>query len=282
MVSTDGTAKRRINASTCEEAVEALSLIAALLAQPGAIRSGSAQQAASVAQSARPGLGTTAATSARERVDAPPAPPARANGAKAPLPASPQEPEPARAPSQALASARRARLFVPRVELTVLSLLASGIAPALRAGIAFDAALGFSSSMLDLSLHVGARGAFPHTARSDAGAAHFAWLSGLVDACIGARTRRHFTTAGCLASELGRIVARGSDTAEPQRVRPLWFGLGPALRIAHAPHRRLVLVASASALFSGARDKFLIGERELHRVPLLTFRCELGVGVRFE
>ena len=304
---------RAIEAERCSEAVDALSFVAALLLDdrartaagepaggrarvapgephtPRAAQAGSAQAAGTVAagtptEPARPGqsTSTTSAPTAAAVAAAPgpaPAPPPPAATPEAPTaaPAQPAEPpEPPEPPS----AGRPLRL---RGSLAVSALAVSGVAPSVRPGLGVWAALAAPlAPSVSLSLALGVRTALREIEHSPDGTGTFHWWSSVLSLCAAlGRAGGVVHGALCLDAEAGQIVADGTDTEQPDRVRTAWLALGPAARVSVHVRGRWQLVPGVGLLLPGTRDRFVIGPSELHQVPRLTFRAELALLVEW-
>jgi hypothetical protein len=161
-------------------------------------------------------------------------------------------------------------------------LLVSGVAPALRPGLDLRAT-GYArhGRRAELALSLGLRATLRHDERSAEGTGRFAWWSATFAACGALRSSLSIVPMLCAVGEAGRIVAGGRATEAPRRARVPWRALGVALRLRVPIAGPVWLAPGLELLWPATRDRFVVAERALHRVPWLTFRAELAVGVHW-
>ncbi|HEX6242259.1 MAG TPA: hypothetical protein VFZ61_15215 [Polyangiales bacterium] len=298
------TTERRLEAASCTEAVNALSLVAALIldaaptaptdtAAPtrhhpraGARSAPAAAAAAPAVDSAEPsdaqpgnppGLAEPTATDAAPTELEPQSPPAEAaNTAVRPAP-------PAQPPPRADVTPARA----PRIPgQLVLNLYASALlmthsAPVVRPAAALGLGLGVRRGALVIAGEADARAALPHTETTAQGRARFALLAAGVRLCAeGLMAGARLGASGCASAELGTLAARGSDTEAPESSRSFWAALGPGLRLSWYSARRVGVRLGAELLFPLTRPRYTLGEEPVFSVQSLTFRAELALRVR--
>jgi hypothetical protein len=312
-------AVRKLTARDCEEAVDALALVAALMLEPPPQARAEGTRAASASaaprhgsrgastahgagqQDARPERSEAsqragAAAEAEQRqgagAEAEPEPGARTAGAEATSAlagdATRATPGPAAAAQAAAPSprpplpARRAAPVRRQITLGAAALVATGVAPAARVGGAF--ALGLLSQRaprFELAAHLGVRFVQAYDSERDQGHVEMRWWSGSASLCAGTPLGGRAGLDGCLAGELGRLHARGSDTSLPSSSDRLWSALGPALLGRWRVLGPLSLEGGLHALFPLVRHHYVLAEESVHSVPRLTFRGELGVLLQF-
>lgn len=305
---------RAIEAASCSEAVDALTFVSALLLEdrahaaegtsarartPAPAAAGRTRRTRGPEATATTTPSSEAASSTDNESNEPtepsvPAPPTREPALAEPAPkAADAEREPSVPPANASAPARsdeaeteasrRPRALALRGSLAVAGLAVSGVAPAVRPGVGLSAGLAvFVGRAFALSVALGLRAALPHHERSLEGDGTFLWWSTTLAVCAAARSATDAArVALCLDGEAGQIRANGRATDDPNQVHPAWLGLGPAARTSLRLFGRWRLVPGVSLLVPSARDRFVVGASELHRVSRLTFRGELGVAVEW-
>jgi hypothetical protein len=284
-------AVRRIEAPRCEEVVEALALAAALLLDPVA--------AAPSERVREPPPPVPSREPARHeprggpRVESAPgeAPQPSAAAAATPqaVPPAAVESDPAAAAVAAVGAPVRVAPATPpadrvrrRLTLSAAALVATGVAPAARVGGAF--ALGLLSQRarrLELAGSAGVRVVQRTSSEYEEGRLEMSWWSASAAACAGAVLGARGALAGCLAGELGRLSAAGSDTSTPASSERLWAALGPALRGRWRALGPLSVESAVLPLFPLFRHRYVLGDETVFSVPRLTFRVELGVSWQF-
>jgi hypothetical protein len=282
---------RQIEAARCDEALDALALVAALLLDPvetektAPPRAPPARRQAATPRPNAPApevAGPSPPPSyAQAYAHAPPPAPAEPSGAQA-RPSAPMSPAPATdAPGrQADAADEPARRGSLRLSLLASALLVTGVAPAPRPAMLLGAALAHGPSQGWL---LAARGGFrlglPHSQAEREGEAHYRWWSSMLALCAGGRLRG-LSLSGCGVSELGRTHARGAATERPRGVERPWLALGPALDLAWQLSAPVALALGGELLFPLLRDRYWLADQSVHSVPRLTVRAELGLRFR--
>jgi hypothetical protein len=299
-------AVRKIRARDCEEAAEALALVAALMLDPPLPGPVQAAPGATSPAAPAPARGSAALESRaagaesgqgmqREAVpDARPAavPDARLNGAPASAdaarepaavaPPPPAQQSEARATGPAAPQRRTAARPVRRqLALAAALLVAGGVAPVARVGGAFALGLASHRRRLELAGRLGVRVVQRYESEHDEGSVAIDWWSGSAAACAGAPLFARGALSGCLAGELGRLRARGAETLMPASSERLWGALGPALAGRWRAVGPLSVEGSLLALFPFARHRYVLADETVFSVPRLTFRVELGVVLHF-
>lgn len=273
--------ERRVEAARCDEAVDALTLVIALLVEPPASRPTRPVQDGS-ARPARAGSETSAASRPTEPLAGPAN--VRAVSGEPGARSEPAPPEDRSSPLRSPVPSERDRYerTVPPVRfgLAASGLLAFGALPAPRPGFSARVGVDFVLRELALGVELGARGLFAHVERSDQGSARFGlWTA---SAALCARRGTWLRGSLCASGELGALTARGEATTQPADARVLWSALGPTLRMRLAVFGPLALESGVELAFALARDRFTLGASELFRVSPLTVRGELGLAVELE
>jgi hypothetical protein len=161
-----------------------------------------------------------------------------------------------------------------RASLAVSALAVSGVAPSVRPGLSAGGALSAPfASHVSFSLALGLRTTLPQEVSSPEGTGTFSWWSSALALCaaLGQPTGA-VRGALCLDAEAGQILARG-----PEHVRAPWLALGPAARVSVHVRGPWRISPGVGLLLPATRDRFVIGQSELHQVPRLTFRGELAL-----
>jgi len=303
---------RAIEAERCSEAVDALTFVAALLlddraraadqprpaARTPAVAGDThgrraSQTAGALPRDSRPGsTPATATPEAAQREVQNPAPTtpdaaevvaAAAPTAQADAPApSDRASEPAGVPAEPSERAARAPSRLSG-SLAVSALAASGVAPSVRPGLGVWGALSLPlAGNVSVSLALGVRTTLPQEVPSSEGTGTFGWWSSALALCaaLGPPTGA-VRGALCLDGEAGQIVAQGQGADQPPRVHAPWLALGPAARMSVHVRGPWRLAPGVGLLLPGTRDRFVIGQTELHQVPRLTFRGELALVVEW-
>lgn len=159
--------------------------------------------------------------------------------------------------------------------------IVSGVAPSPRPGLSLGAGvLLVDGAHAALSLDLGMRASLPQQVPSRDGAGRFSWWSSVGLLCADVRVASKVGASLCATAELGRLVARGLSTDDAVTRRARWLALGPTARVAVQLLGPLWLEPALGVLLPTTRDRFVVGESELHAVPRLTFRGELSLRVR--
>jgi hypothetical protein len=199
--------------------------------------------------------------------------------AKSPTEAAPPEVPVKRAPPPATNEPKRSR----HVALATSFIVASGHAPKALPGGELAVALETPLfAQLLLIVRAGVRLTVPDTVASNEGLATFKWWAGVVTLCPAlAFGDQSFAQALCVTVEQGVLSATGSETRNPRSSGRSWTALGPGVAFRWAMLPPLYALVAAEALFPLNRDRFVLGSEQIHEVPPVAFRGEVGLGVRF-
>jgi hypothetical protein len=266
-------AGRQIRAATCDEASDALALIAALALDPDRRAESLTAETGVDAAEVRSAPDTGDDISAVAAADADDDAEAAADGDAADVDDTDSDTE----DDGATAGIASTRLVVAASALAL-----SGVLPDAAPGFALFAAYAVEPRRWpELALRAG----FGITPAADEehpeGVARFSFWSALLALCSGVRDARDTASLWlCAAGEVGRLAASGRRTLDPQDEDRSWAALGPAVLAQWEPLRPLVLQAGAGAAFALVRDRFLLGNDTVHRAPRLGVRADLGVGIR--
>ncbi len=160
---------------------------------------------------------------------------------------------------------------------------ASGHAPELLPG--GELALALEVPLVDrmlLLVRAGVRLTVPDTVSSDEGLATFKWWAGIASVCPALELGDPSLAQGlCVSFEQGVLSATGSDTRNPRSSMRSWTAIGPGLVFRWSVLPPLFSLVAADALFPLNRDRFHIGTEQIHEVPVVALRGEIGLGVRF-
>ncbi|MFT3926110.1 MAG: hypothetical protein QM778_26435 [Myxococcales bacterium] len=153
--------------------------------------------------------------------------------------------------------------------------------PMFRPGLALSGVLTSSFSWGELSARAGLRSVLPLDVQRGEGVASFRWFAAATSLCLRfAVATSRVALAACGSAEFGQMRASGSDTLEPtQRTAP-WGALGPGGGVFFHLWRRVSLFAEGELLFPLWRHSFLLGEEHVYAVPHLTYRAQIGIGIR--
>lgn len=302
-------AGRRIRAATCEEAADALALIAALALDPNrrdeslSPPAGGDAQAApapdgertSAGANASPGAGANAGAGADASGSTGDEGGARAGGARDRTARQPRDTGSSRPGAQddrredEVADAPAAQddgpaldLATQRFVVTASGLALTGVLPDAAPGFALVAAYALQPrGWPELAVRGGFAVAPAATETYVEGVVTFNWWTALLALCSGLRDTADTTSLWlCAASELGRLTASAEQTSDARAEDRSWATLGPALLVQWEPVPPLVLQAGASVPFALVRDRFLLGDDVVHTANRLGVRADLGVGVR--
>jgi hypothetical protein len=168
------------------------------------------------------------------------------------------------------------------IALSTSFIAASGHAPDLIPGgeLALALEVPLFTRML-LFMKAGVRLTAPDTVSSNEGLATFKWWAGLASVCPALELRSPSFVGLCVSMEQGVLSATGSDTRNPRSSGRSWTAVGPGLALRWSVLPPLFMFVAADALFPLRRDRFFLGTEQIHEVPAVAFRAEVGVGVRF-
>jgi hypothetical protein len=298
--------QRSIEAATCDEAADALALIAALTLDLGAAEP--PVRPAPEPPDSRGGTERRPSTRDRDR-SSPGETPARAEDvrdtAEEPeaVPAPAAEPEPEREAPQsdggepveetaaapaddsdaadATPTSAGLGLRFARAGLFASGFAGSGLAPDIVAGLQLSLAIAARLGSAEFALRAGVRFTPERTITVPEGTAELDFLGGLAALCAGARLDGASAALwGCFAFEPGRSVARGRETGE--RSERFWAALGPGVSLQWDALGPLSLLAGAELLFPLVRDRYFLSDNRVHQVPSTAFRAELGLGLQIQ
>lgn len=278
--------RRRIAAADCEEAVDALALIAALALDsaaaqderrpkpattPASTRGGRRAQRTRSDENARGQSADEAATD-EAAADEPGTPPAaiEAPATRAITPRS--NGQPPRSDPEATVGAE---LFASALALTAA---APNPQPAAEIGAAVSAPIARAAA-LRMRLSARITGTQRAEAPLDQGTAELRLWSAAGAVCPGTSPSDALWLFGCGVFEAGAVSASGSDTDDARDKQRVWLAAGAGVELTWLVVAPLRLHASVEGLVPLYRDRFLIGDRVVHRVPALAARAGLGVGV---
>ena len=268
--------QREVEADTCVEAAEAMSLVVVLAINP--------QARLTPAPSASTGM--TATPDAGSASPPPPPPPASAfpvPSVLAPAPTTDVASEPTTEstdtpddqPARALPSHR---LFA---QAGLAS--ASGVTPSTLFGV--SPAFGWSSPSFGW-LAVTARAAFVRAQgqASDAsgGSATFIWTVGMVDGCLQSWPHGTLHLLGCLRLEAGTLEADGEGVPGAHSATRAWVSTGPAVGGMWDILDPLFIQLDLAAMVHVSDDRFFFPPNlTVDQVPLVGVEATAGVGMHF-
>jgi hypothetical protein len=187
-------------------------------------------------------------------------------------------------PSTPAADAKPQDATASPAQVHAHALLSGGIATGVLAAPhpLFELALGLEHDPPGAALlaaQAGLRLSPDQTPSFDIGAVDLEWRSGFIAPCIGVRSGE-LAVAGCAVLEFG-LLAAGS-VAEPQRdERRAWVATGPGLTLTYDPSRLLRLHLRTEALTPLARYTFELPRgHAVHEPATLELRAAAGVGLR--
>jgi hypothetical protein len=273
-------ASRRLVTRSCAEAAEAIALIIAVTLDPTSASEGAGAAVRLPGASARgvaapagrdpatPATGTAAAANAgpRAQPDGDARAPARKVEAEAPAvvaEAAPQVPS------------RR------HLGVALAGQVLSGPAPGLLPGLGVSFVLGLDrealwSPAVVLGVSHAARSGFVESGGTSA----FALDAVTVDAC-GLRWRSTLVEGrACLASLVGQLSARGTETYSPASSARPFAVVGAAASLGLILGERVGVMARLGAGYSLVRDSFEFAPNVFHRAAPLTATASLGLEIR--
>jgi hypothetical protein len=159
-----------------------------------------------------------------------------------------------------------------------LSGAAPDVQPAGQLGLSWT---GVPSGSLLLALRVGGRLGLGARIEHAQGVAELDFVAVAVAGCAGLHFARGALAAlGCGVLEPGQLSGRGRDTLNAREEPQLWLALGPAAVLAWSPVSPLVVEAGVELQIPLLRDRFLLADETVYRVPPVALRAGIGVGVR--
>jgi hypothetical protein len=251
---------RRLTASSCAEAVDALALVIAITLDP----------------TYEAGLPAPKTDDERVTPARPPAPPQKAEHAPetstsrddTARPAAPSVPEPGTATLRAGAGATAGTWVGP--------------APRPMFAVGGYASLALDrSSLWSLAFVLSASHALAGDLVESGGVAHLTLDALTLDACPLLLRASLLEARGCATALAGWLAASGSVTYSPRSYTRPFAAAGGSLRLAAGVARHLVLSGRVGVTASLIRDAFEFSPEVFHRVEPVTLDAELGVGLRF-
>jgi hypothetical protein len=246
---------RTLRASTCDEALEAVALVAAVSLDP-----------------------TASTAPERELLPSPATPP-------------PVTPPPAEAPGaepESAPSVPPAEALVAGVSATIVGQASWGPAPSFLPGIGLALAVELETGTLFSPLarasyvHSGGGGFNPETGTGEAA---FELNQGTLEICPLRLGSRKAALYPCPSFTGGRLLAKGSDTLDAETHSRPWWVIGGTLLALFHPFGPLELQLSGSAGIPLIRDTFQFEPEEpghlVHEVPGAAFAIGLGAGAVF-
>jgi hypothetical protein len=132
------------------------------------------------------------------------------------------------------------------------------------------------------SVHAAFRISPNQTRHVDQGVVTFGWWTGLSAVCLGVRASQ-LSASGCAVIEVGLLSASGTDTESPRSERRAWVALGPGLTFGYDVTPALRLSLRAELLTPLTRYRLeLPRETAVHEPSALGLRAGLGVGLYLE
>jgi hypothetical protein len=253
------TSRRSVPGTSCASVAEALALIVALSLDPQA-STGPLVAPASVAQATGPAPATPGEPAERSPADA---------TAK---PASDNPTADTGTRSGALDAAPPLAWFV-----LLDAALAAGVAPDPLLSPGLAAELDGGRWLLRMTLH----GALSGSLEQPVGAARFVWLAARVDGCA-PRVGDVFQLWPCASLEGGTLFASGSGTDDDRDATDAWLAPGLNGRLRWLPAPPWVVEAQVGASFPLIRQRYLLPEAEVYRVPWVAGWAGVAAGLRLK
>jgi hypothetical protein len=167
-----------------------------------------------------------------------------------------------------------------RVCLRLAGGVASGVLP--RVQPFPELALGLEQGppgVLFWSVHAAFRISPDQTRHFDQGVVTFGWWAGLSAVCLGARGTR-LSASGCATLEVGVLSGDASDTNSPRDKRRAWVALGPGLTFGYDVTRALRLSLRAELLTPLTRYRLELPRGlAVHEPSALGLRAGLGASL---
>lgn len=159
--------------------------------------------------------------------------------------------------------------------------VASGVLP--RVQPLAELSLGLekgAAGVLFGSVHAAFRISPNQTRHFDQGVVTFAFWTGLSAVCLGARDTK-LSASACATLEVGLLSAGASETEAPRNERRAWVALGPGLTFGYDVTSVLRLQLRAEVLTPLARYRLELPRgTAVHDPPTLGLRAGLGAGFR--
>ena len=174
---------------------------------------------------------------------------------------------------------KRTNHFAVNTSFIVASGQAPEVVPGGEIALALETPLG---PHLLLLARAGVRLTAPVTISNTEGLATFKWWAGVIAVCPAlAFGDQSFAQALCITFEQGVLAATGSETQNPRSSSRSWTAVGPGIAFRWAVLPPLFALVAVDALFPLNRDRFILGTEQIHEVPRVVVRGEVGLGVRF-
>ena len=266
-----GSTTKTLAARSCDELVDALSLVAALALQTDEAAANGGERATT------PSAPASASADAHAEAPAPPSAPAPSARAAADVQA-PTEAREANAHEDAAQEGRSLHLAVE-----VGGLAAVGVAPTVIIGGGLG--VGWAPPVAGPfapALGVGVvAGAAPDVVRSD-GRASFVWLAVRLNACaLRFDLGRGSTVRVCGLGDIGVVNARGSETVDPRSSSRGWLSLGASSQWEFPLSAAFAVVALAGAEAPLRRDRYAFGPADFYEVPVVIATGSVSVAAYF-
>jgi hypothetical protein len=253
---------RRVVASSCAEAADAIALIIAVTLDPTQRRKAAA--GAPPPRSAAPAEAADSRAPAEPAQPPPPAPP--------PPPATVRASEPP-APGPSVRTRRQ-------LGASVAAQTVFGAAPAVMPGIALYAVAALDrSGAWAPALFLGAMHVWRQDLSEADGAASFTLDAATLDVCPLRLRWSRFEARPCAAALVGRMSARGSDTRNAATAARPFAVTGAA--VAAGFGSTVVLSVRLAAGVTMVRDSYELAGNVFYRASLITTSVSLGVGARW-
>jgi hypothetical protein len=250
---------RRLTASTCTEAIDALALVIAITLDPTYVTAPPAPEAST----------EPAPPPAAPKAEPAPEPAQRPNDRR-PVAPSAAEPEPEQGPATP--------------HLGGGATAGAWIGPAPRAMAAFGGYASFAldrSSIWSLGIVLSGSHAFANGLVESGGVADLTLDTLTLDACPLLLRVAVLEARGCASGLAGRLTATGTETYSGMSYTRPFAAVGGAVRLSAVVARYLVLSGRFGAAASLIRDAFEFSPEVFHRVASVTLEMELGLGLRF-
>jgi hypothetical protein len=281
---------REIEAKDCNEAVDALALVVALVINPRAGAQGAPTGAPSESEPspAAPASPPSAPHSSVPTAPASSAPNAPAAPKTSPDPSRPAGPSSALvapaaatdAGSEGVTSARLEPLWGFRAGAGAWGVGAIAPEPLLGARITAEL-LDLRSNVMAPSFRLSAGYATHAGFVVDGGTAHFSYGGANIQICpLRIPQRGPLVLRPCVMADAGFVLARGSDAFNARSETRPWADVGVGGRLEWSLGRRVAVEVDAGCMFPIWRDRFLFGTRSFHRVALAGGVVALGFVMR--
>jgi hypothetical protein len=263
LVEPDGRASAKtLSSRSCDELVNALSLVAALAVQSDDL-----------------------AVAGNERTDASaPAPSASTDSREAQPPVVPPiEQAPTRIAGGEGRKGAGEASHTSRFIVDLGGLAAAGLAPT----VLFGGSLGVQWAVLGEgpwapAVGVGAVAGAAPSVLTVSGRASFAWYAARLDAClVRLPIGRALLVRGCILGDIGVMNARGSDAIDPRSSSRGWLSLGAGsrLEVPFGPRFGLLVLAGVEAPLR--RDRYAFGSADFYEVPVVIATGSLAATAYF-